>query len=61
MLHRTYETIPKDSKLKLKVGFRQELGREQDSVYVSYPPHGLGLRGCRAIVGFFEDGHSDDA
>lgn len=60
MLQRRYKTIAKEFKLTQKSGFRQKLGGEEDPIYVCYPPHGLGLTGGRAIVGFFEEGHEDD-
>lgn len=59
MLQRTYKTIAQAFKLTQKSDFRQKLGEEEDPIYVCYPPHGLGLTGGRAIVGFFEEGHED--
>ena len=59
-LQRTYKTIAKEFKLTQKSDFRQKLGGVEDRIYMCYPPHGLGLSGSRAIVGFVEEGHEDD-
>lgn len=57
MLQHTYQSIAKQFKLKQKGDFRQKLGAEEDALYICYPPYGLGVRGSKAIVDFFE---SDD-
>lgn len=57
MLQHTYESLAKQFKLTNKSEFRQKLGGEEDAVYVCYPPHGLGVKGSKAIVHFFESDH----
>lgn len=57
MLQHTYQANVKEFKLTRKIDFRQKRGGEEDPIYVSYPPHGLGLTGGRAIVGFLESDH----
>lgn len=57
MLQHTYQSIAKQFKMKQKGDFRQKLGAEEDALYICYPPYGLGVRGSKAIVDFFE---SDD-
>lgn len=59
MLQHTYKTVAKEFKLAQKSGSRQNLGGEQESIYVCYPPHGLGLTGRGAVVGFYEEGRSN--
>lgn len=55
MLQHTYETIAKQFNLIRKSEFRAKLGAEDDPLWLAYPPHGLGSRGVRAILNFFED------
>ena len=57
VLQRTYEGIVKQFRLTNKGEFRQKLGGEEDPVYIAYPPHGLGVKGTRAILDFFESDH----
>ena len=54
-LSRTYHTIATQLKLVQKGEFREKLGAEEDPVYVCFPKRGLGARGIRAIMNFFED------
>ena len=56
-LQRMYQTIAAEFKLTQKSEFRQKLGAEEDPVYVCYPPHGLGAKGSKAIMDFFESDH----
>ncbi|KAL9607992.1 MAG: hypothetical protein Q9167_007139 [Letrouitia subvulpina] len=53
-LTRTYHTIATQLKLVQKGEFREKLGAEEDPVYICYPRHGLGAKGIRAIMNFFE-------
>ena len=53
-LSRTYHTIASQLKLVQKGEFREKLGAEEDPVYICYPRHGLGAKGVRAIMNFFE-------
>ena len=57
MLQHTYQSITKQFKLSNKSDFRQKLGAEEDSIYICFPPHGLGVKGSKAIVDFFESEH----
>ncbi|KAJ5115262.1 hypothetical protein NUU61_001021 [Penicillium alfredii] len=55
MLERTYETLAKQFHLVRKSEFRAKLGATEDPLYIAYPAHGLGSKGIRAILNFFED------
>ena len=57
MLQHTYQSITKQFKLSNKGDFRQKLGAEEESIYICYPPYGLGIKGSKAIVDFFESEH----
>jgi aspartyl-tRNA synthetase len=55
MLARTYTGIAKQFGLVRKSEFRAKLGAQDDPLYISYPAKGLGSRGIRAILNFFQD------
>ncbi|GIK02140.1 hypothetical protein Aspvir_006183 [Aspergillus viridinutans] len=55
MLQHTYETLAKQFHLVRKSEFRAKLGAHDEPLYIAYPPHGLGSRGIRAVLHFFED------
>lgn len=55
VLSHTYDAIVKQFNLNKKTEFRAKMGAEEDPSYIAYPPHGLGSRGIRAIMNFFED------
>ncbi|KAF7718982.1 Aspartate--tRNA ligase [Penicillium ucsense] len=55
MLERTYEALAKQFHLVRKSEFRAKLGATEEPLYISYPAHGLGSKGIRAILNFFED------
>ncbi|OJJ47943.1 hypothetical protein ASPZODRAFT_1813392 [Penicilliopsis zonata CBS 506.65] len=55
MLQHTYETIAKQFHLVRKSEFRAKLGARDEPLYIAYPPHGLGSRGIKAVLNFFED------
>lgn len=55
VLQRTYEALMKQFKLNRKSEFRAKMGAYEDPTYIAYPRHGLGTRGIRAIMSFFED------
>ncbi|KAJ5214048.1 hypothetical protein N7449_001217 [Penicillium cf. viridicatum] len=55
MLEHTYEALAKQFHLVRKSEFRAKLGATEDPLYISYPSHGLGSKGIRAILNFFED------
>lgn len=55
MLQHTYEAIAKQFHLTRKSEFRMKLGAHEEPLYIAYPAHGLGSRGIKAIMNFFED------
>ncbi|KAG2412020.1 aspartyl-tRNA synthetase [Aspergillus terreus] len=55
VLQRTYEALAKQFHLVRKSEFRAKLGAQDEPLYISYPPHGLGSKGIRAVLHFFED------
>lgn len=55
MLQHTYEALAKQFHLVRKSEFRAKLGAHDEPLYIAYPPHGLGSRGIRAVLHFFED------
>lgn len=55
VLQATYDGIIKQFNLVRKSEFREKMGAIADPVYVAYPAHGLGSRGIRAILKFFQD------
>ncbi|KAJ5178800.1 hypothetical protein N7492_002010 [Penicillium capsulatum] len=55
MLEHTYEALAKQFHLVRKSEFRAKLGATEEPLYISYPTHGLGSKGIRAILNFFED------
>ena len=57
MLSHTYQTIAAQFKLAQKSEFRQKLGAHDDPMFICYPPHGLGTKGSRAVVDFFQSDH----
>jgi aspartyl-tRNA synthetase len=55
MLQHTYETLAKQFHLVRKSEVMAKLGAHEEPLYIAYPPHGLGSRGIRAVLHFFED------
>ncbi|PGG95054.1 aspartate-tRNA(Asn) ligase [Polytolypa hystricis UAMH7299] len=55
VLQTTYDTLARQFKLNRKTEFRTKIGAHEDPVYIAYPKRGLGTRGIRAILDFFED------
>ncbi|KAJ5440085.1 Aspartate--tRNA ligase [Penicillium daleae] len=55
MLEHTYEALAKQFHLVRKSEFRAKLGATEEPLYISYPAHGLGSKGIRAVLNFFED------
>lgn len=55
MLQHTYEALVKQFHLTRKSEFRMKLGATEEPLYIAYPQHGLGTKGIRAILNFFED------
>ncbi|KAF2099831.1 aspartyl-tRNA synthetase [Rhizodiscina lignyota] len=55
VLSKAYHAIASELKLTAKTDFREKLGAQEDPVYITYPPHGLGPMGVKAILSFFED------
>lgn len=57
MLRHVYQQISRYFKVAQKSDFRAKLGGQESPLYVCYPPHGLGMKGSKAIVDFFESEH----
>ncbi|KAL9107595.1 MAG: hypothetical protein Q9227_007498 [Pyrenula ochraceoflavens] len=55
LLTHAYDAIVKQFHLNRKSEFRAKMGAKEDPLYIAYPPHGLGSKGIRAIMNFFED------
>ncbi|KIW65714.1 aspartate-tRNA(Asn) ligase [Phialophora macrospora] len=55
MLQATYDAIVKQFNLARKSEFREKMGAVADPIWIAYPPHGLGSRGIKAIMRFFQD------
>ncbi|KAL1956344.1 hypothetical protein VTO42DRAFT_7427 [Malbranchea cinnamomea] len=55
VLQHTYDTLMKQFKLNRKSEFRAKMGAYEEPTYIAYPRHGLGTKGIRAIMSFFED------
>ncbi|KAJ9227413.1 hypothetical protein DTO271D3_1423 [Paecilomyces variotii] len=55
VLQHTYEAVVRQFHLTRKSEFRLKLGAHEEPLYIAYPPHGLGSKGIRAILHFFED------
>ncbi|RMJ27873.1 hypothetical protein PHISP_01216 [Aspergillus sp. HF37] len=55
MIQHTYEAVAKQFHLVRKSEFRAKLGAHDSPLYIAYPPHGLGTKGMRAVLNFFED------
>jgi ergosteryl-3beta-O-L-aspartate synthase len=55
LLQHTYEVLTKQFHLARRGGFRVKMGAYEDPLYIAYPRHGLGSRGVRALLRFFED------
>lgn len=55
VLQHSYETVAGQFNLVRKSEFRGKLGAQDDPLWVAYPPHGLGSKGIRAILNFFQD------
>lgn len=55
LLEHAYEATVKQFNLTRKSGFRAKMGATEDPLWIAYPPHGLGTKGIKAIMNFFED------
>ena len=55
VLSRTYDALVKQFNLNRKSEFRAKMGAEEEPQFLAYPPRGLGGKGIRAVMGFFED------
>ena len=55
LLTHTYEALVKQFNLNRKSEFRVKMGADEVPSYIAYPSHGLGSRGIRALMSFFED------
>ncbi|KAI5302945.1 hypothetical protein KEM56_000194 [Ascosphaera pollenicola] len=54
VLQKSYDTIAKQFRLTKKTEFRAKLGAVEEPLYVAYPTKGLGTKGIRALMEFFE-------
>ncbi|EXJ85074.1 aspartyl-tRNA synthetase [Capronia epimyces CBS 606.96] len=54
LLNSLYQTLAAKFRLEQKTGFRAKFNSMDDPIYLCYPPKGLGPRGARAIVEFFQ-------
>lgn len=54
-LNSVYQTMAAKFNLNQKTGFREKFNTIEDPLYICYPKRGLGIRGARAIVKFFQD------
>ncbi|EEH11166.1 aspartyl-tRNA synthetase [Histoplasma capsulatum G186AR] len=55
VLQTTYDTLVKQFGLNRKTEFRAKLGAFEEPLFIAYPRHGMGSKGIRAILNFFED------
>ncbi|OJD17491.1 aspartate-tRNA(Asn) ligase [Emergomyces pasteurianus Ep9510] len=55
VLQTTYDTIVKQFGLNRKTEFRAKLGAAEEPLFIAYPRHGMGSKGIRAILNFFEE------
>ncbi|KAL2416083.1 Aspartate-tRNA ligase, cytoplasmic [Exophiala dermatitidis] len=60
-LNSIYQTLAAKFRLEQKTGFRAKFNSMDDPIYLCYPPKGLGPRGARAIVDFFQSEGADGA
>lgn len=51
-----YQTLAAKFKLDQKTGFRAKFNTLDDPIFLCYPPRGLGPKGARAIIDFFQSG-----
>lgn len=54
MLQHVYETTVRQFNLGRKSGFRAKMGATEVPLWIAYPPRGLGARGIKAIMDFFQ-------
>lgn len=55
MLQRAYEATVKQFNLSRKSEFRAKMGAKEEPLWIAYPPRGLGPKGIKAIMDFFQD------
>lgn len=55
VLQTTYDAIVKQFGLNRKTEFRAKLGAVEEPLFIAYPRHGMGSKGIRSILNFFED------
>ncbi|KAI1616714.1 aspartyl-tRNA synthetase [Exophiala viscosa] len=53
-LNSLYQTLAARFNLEKKTGFRAKFNTLDDPIFLCYPPRGLGPKGARAIVDFFQ-------
>lgn len=55
VLQHTYDALAKQFGLARKSEFRAKMGAHEQPVYIAYPRRGLGTKGIKAVLNFFED------
>jgi ergosteryl-3beta-O-L-aspartate synthase len=55
LLQRAYEGLVKQFHLSRKSEFRAKMGAKEEPLWIAYPNGGLGTKGIKAIMDFFED------
>ena len=55
LLQHAFDATVKQFNLSKKSEFRAKMGAVEDLLWIAYPPHGLGTKGIRAIMNFFQD------
>ncbi|KAI5290619.1 hypothetical protein KEM54_000994 [Ascosphaera aggregata] len=55
VLQKSYDTVARQFRLTKKSEFRAKLGAVEEPLYIAYPRKGLGTKGIRALMDFFED------
>lgn len=54
-LEKVYRSLANRFNVDSKAGFRTKFNVDSDPSYIAYPKKGLGQKGIRAIVGFFQE------
>ncbi|KAI5307892.1 hypothetical protein KEM55_007127, partial [Ascosphaera atra] len=55
VLQKTYDVLSAQFRLTNKTEFRTKLGAIEEPVFIAYPKKGLGGKGIKALMDFFED------
>jgi ergosteryl-3beta-O-L-aspartate synthase len=54
VLQRAYDATVKQFHLTRKSEFRAKMGATEEPLWIAYPPHGLGAKGIKAVMNFFQ-------